>query len=240
LSQARSILQALREYCEHAPDEMTITATLTSYAPGVPQGRYVAFEAVYCGNINEGQRLLTPLDKLGKPLFDNIVPKTYVEAQSGLSGASPAPLPPGLNVYVKSGFLRGFPDGLIDASLQSFATAPPWVSELGFAQLGGAMARVKPEATAYWNRMAQYELMLDGFWTERAQDQENLRTGRTLWSVFEPFTQGYYVNTEPSSDEKRLRATYGDNYPRLVQLKNKYDPMNLFRLNANVKPTVRA
>jgi hypothetical protein len=108
---------------------------------------------------------------------------------------------------------------------------------VGLGQLGGAMARVRPEATAYWNRLAQYDLILDGFWADRAQDRQNLQQGRALWEVFEPFTENYYVNTEPSADEKRLRATYGDNYPRLVQLKNKFDPMNLFRLNANIKPT---
>jgi FAD/FMN-containing dehydrogenase len=236
-AQARTVLEALRQYCEHAPDEMTISAALTGDAPGVPPGRYVAFEAVYCGKPSEGERVLEPLGKLGKPLFDNIAAKSYVEAQLGLSGASPAPLPPGLNVYVKSGFLRDFPDRLIDASLRHFETAPKWIGELGFGHLGGAVARVKPTATAYWNRLAQFDLILNGFWSERAQDQQNLKDGRALWSVFEPFTEGYYVNTEPSEDEKRLRATYGDNYARLVELKNKYDPMNLFRLNANIKPT---
>jgi hypothetical protein len=235
-AQARTVLEALREYCQHAPDEMSISASLTGQAPGVPHGRYIAFEAVYCGDPNEGRKVLEPLEKLGKPLFDNIVAKPYVEAQLGLSGASPAPLPPGLNIYVKSGFLHGFPDGLIAASLQHFEAAPPWISEWGVGQLGGAVARVKPTATAYWNRVADYEMILMGFWTERAQDQQNLKDGRALWSVFEPFTQGYYINTEPSADEKRLRATYGDNYPRLVELKKKYDPMNLFRLNANIKP----
>ncbi len=63
---------------------------------------------------------------------------------------------------------------------------------------------------------------------------------RDLWKPFDPFTKGYYVNTEPSEDEKRLRGTYGDNYPRLVELKNKYDPSNLFHLNANIKPTAKA
>jgi FAD/FMN-containing dehydrogenase len=240
LSQARSILQALREFCEGAPDEMTISASLTGSAPGVPAGRYIAFEAVYCGAISEGERLLAPLSKLGKPLFDDVSAKTYIAAQLGLSGASPAPLPPGLSVYVKSGFLHSIPDSLIDVSLQQFDAAPPWVGELGLGQLGGAMARVRPDATAYWNRLAQYELLLEGAWTERSQDQQNLKVGRALWNAFEPFTEGYYVNTEPSADEKRLRATYGNNYPRLVQLKNKYDPMNLFRLNANIKPTVRS
>lgn len=239
LSQARVILRALRDFCETAPDEMTVSASLTTDAPGVPAGRYIAFEIVYCGGIEQGKRLLAPLQKLGRPLFDDVVAKSYVAAQLGLSGASPAPLPAGLNFYVKSGFLRGVPDNLIDLSLQHFNAAPPWVAELGFGQLGGAMARVRPDATAYWNRLAPYDLILLGAWSEGSQDRQNLQAGRALWEVFEPFTEGYYVNTEPSADEKRLRATYGDNYPRLVQLKNKYDPMNLFRLNANIKPTVR-
>ena len=239
-SQARAILAALLEFSVGAPDEMTISASVTSDAPGVPAGRYVAFEVVYCGAISEGERLLAPLKKLGKPLFDDVSAKTYVAAQQGLSGASPPPLPPGLNVYVKSGFLRSFPANLNDEIARRFESAPPWVSDLGFGQLGGAMARVKPGATAYWNRLAKYELLLEGAWPERSQDEKNLQAGRSLWGAFEPFTQGYYVNTEPSADEQRLRATYGDNYPRLVQLKNQYDPMNLFRLNANIKPTVQS
>jgi FAD/FMN-containing dehydrogenase len=237
-SQASSILKALREYCDGTPDEMTLSAALTGSAPGVPAGKYLAFEVVYCGVLAEGERLLAPLQKLGKPLFDDVVPKSYIAAQLGLTGASPAPLPPGLNVYVKSGFLREFSDGVIDTSIQHFKDAPPWLDEIGFGQLGGAMARVKPDATAYWNRTAKYDLLIDGAWADRSQDHQNVEAGRALWAVLEPFTQGYYVNTEPSADEKRLRATYGDNYPRLVQLKNKYDPKNLFRLNANIKPTV--
>ncbi len=237
-SQASSILKALREYCEGAPDEMTISAALSGSAPGVPAGKYIAFEVVYCGVLAEGERLLAPLQKLGKPLYDDLVAKSYIAAQLGLTGASPAPLPPGLNVYVKSGFLREFSDSVIDTSIQHFKDAPPWLDEIGFGQLGGAMARVKPDATAYWNRLAKYDLLIDGAWADRSQDRQNVAAGRALWTVLEPFTEGYYVNTEPSADEKRLRATYGDNYARLVQLKNKYDPKNLFRLNANIKPTV--
>jgi FAD/FMN-containing dehydrogenase len=237
MSQASAILRALREFGSAAPDEMTISASLTRSAPGVPAGQYIAYEVVYCGAVTEGERLLAPLDKLGKPLFDDVIAKTYIAAQQGLSGASPAPLPPGLNVYVKSGFLHEISDKLIDTSIQHFGSAPPWLDEVGFGQLGGAVARVQPGATAYWNRAARFDLLIDGAWTDRSQDRQNLQSGRALWEVFEPFTDGYYVNTEPSADEKRLRATYGENYPRLVELKNKYDPKNLFRLNANIKPT---
>jgi len=239
-NQAREVIAALLEFSAAVPDEMSISTSVTRDPPGVPPGPYVAIEVVYCGVISEGERLLAPLNKLGKPLFDDVSAKAYVIAQQGQSGASPAALPPGLNVYVKSGFLHDFPATLIDEIVRRFESAPPWVDEIGFGQLGGAIARVKPEATAYWNRLAKYDLLLDGAWIERSQDEQNLRAGRDLWGAFEPFTKGYYVNTEPSAEEQRLRATYGDNYPRLVQLKNKYDPMNLFRLNANIKPTVRS
>src|SRR6185312_15168006 len=179
LAQARSVLLALREFCEHAPDELTISASLTNDAPGVPAGKYVVYEVVYCGpDLREGERLLAPLQKLGKPLFDDVKAKSYIAAQLGLTGASPAPLPPGLNVYVKSGFLRTLPDKLVDLSLAHFATAPAWLGGLGMGQLGGAMARVQPTATAYWNRLAQYDLILQGFWADRAQDKQNLQQGR--------------------------------------------------------------
>ena len=70
------------------------------------------------------------------------------------------------------------------------------------------------------------------------QDAANVETGRRIWQTLEPYTKGHYVNAEPNAEEQRLRATYGDSYSRLVKLKNKYDPNNLFRLNANIKPTV--
>jgi len=66
------------------------------------------------------------------------------------------------------------------------------------------------------------------------------RTARELWDGIEPFTKGYYVNLDTHNSDQRLRATYGDNYPRLVALKDKYDPMNLFRLNANIRPGAHA
>ena len=71
--------------------------------------------------------------------------------------------------------------------------------------------------------------------TDHTQDEHNAQVLRDLWKSIEPFTQGYYVNTEPSAGERR-RATYGDNYPKLLELKGKYDPANQFRLNANIRP----
>jgi FAD/FMN-containing dehydrogenase len=242
LSAARTVFAAMLDLAERAPDELYVSTGVLTMTPDgpVPPGRYIALEAVYCGEPSAGERLLAPWKKIGKPLLDTIVAKSYVDAQKGPAGASPPPLPPGLGVYVKSGFLRAVSGKLIDEILHAFDDAPQWLGGIGFGAVGGAVSRVKPSATAYWNRDAKYDLIMDGEWSDHSQDQHNAGVLRDLWKRFESYTQGYYINTEPSADEQRLRSTYGDNYSRLVQLKNQYDPTNLLRLNANIKPTATA
>ena len=239
VEQARTVIAALLELAERAPDELYLSGGLTNIPPGgeVPPGHYAAIEFVYCGSPGDGERYLAPLAKLPRPVMDSIAPKSYITAQNGPTGAAPPALPPGLGVYVKSGFLNAFPDKLVDEIIRAFASGPEWLNEIGFGTLAGAVARVRPDATAYWNRNAQWDLLLDGVWSDHSQDERNARVLRELWKAFEPYTEGYYVNTEPAAEERRLRATYGDNYPRLAQLKHTYDPTNLFRLNANIKPT---
>ena len=99
------------------------------------------------------------------------------------------------------------------------------------------MARVAPTATAFWNRPALFDFLINGTWMDHTRSEQFISAIHTLWDGIAAYTQGYYVNTEPGADDQRLRATYGDNYPRLVKLKNKVDPTNLFSLNANIRPT---
>ena len=238
-TQARTVLKGLVDMTMSAPDELYLSGGIVNSQGdgGLPKGTYAAVEFVYCDDPKKGERFLPTLDKLGKPLNDTIAAKPYVVAQNGPTGAAPPALPPGLGVYVRSGFTQAIPDKLIDELIHAFEHGPPWLDEIGFGPIGGQVARIKADATAYWNRDAQYELILIGAWMDHSQDEHNIAVMRDLWKVFEPFTKGYYVNTEPSAAESRLKATYGDNYARLVQLKNQYDPKNLFRLNANIKPT---
>jgi len=235
---ARSVLTALFELAQTMPDAMTLSGGVTVVDPSapVPPGKYVAIEALYNGKPADGEKLLAPLAKLGKPVLDMMGVKPYVLAQLGPTGAAPPAMPAGLGAYVKSGFLNSVPDSLVTEIIHASDNAPAWFNGLGLGTLGGAVARVKPEATAYWNRSAQWDLLLFGIWSDHTQDARNAQVLRDLWKAFEPFTKGYYINTEPSESEQRLRGTYGDNYPKLVQLKKKYDPGNLFRLNANIKP----
>jgi FAD/FMN-containing dehydrogenase len=106
------------------------------------------------------------------------------------------------------------------------------------AHAGGAIARVKPEATAFLHREAAYSLVIMGFWDKPEDAEPSTQWARSTWRTLEPMTSGFYVNEVAHDDpDRRIRTNYGANYDRLVALKNKYDPMNLFRLNANVKPT---
>ena len=242
LAQARTVLTAMFELAQKAPDELFLSGGIVVVDPGgpIPPGKYVAIESVYSGKPADGEKLIAPLAKLGKPVLDDTVAKKYIQAQLGPTGAAPPALPAGLGFYVKSGFLNSVPDKLVDEIVHASNNAPEWFNGIGLGALAGAVARVKPDATAYWNRQSQWDLLLFGVWSDHTQDAHNAQVLRDLWKAFDPFTKGYYVNTEPSEGEKRLRETYGDNYPKLVQLKDKYDPGNLLRLNANIRPSAKA
>ena len=96
---------------------------------------------------------------------------------------------------------------------------------------------MRPEASAYRHRAATRNLIVIGFWDERSGAELSTQWVRGAWAKFEFLTNGFYVNTDVGDDAlRRIRAAYGDNYPRLAALKKRYDPANLFRLNANIKP----
>jgi len=130
---------------------------------------------------------------------------------------------------------------LIEAVLAHLEAPHPQNGEIDFVHQGGAIARVKPNASAFWHREPLFTLLIDIDWDDPkdplARDT-SIAWARATWDSLERFTDGFYVNTMAADDpHRRVRATYGDNYPRLVALKDKYDPTNLFRLNANVPPS---
>jgi FAD/FMN-containing dehydrogenase len=242
-SQARSICAAVAELAASAPDELMLGLGIANNSSPQLPGLTVGWAVDYCGDPAVGEKLLEPLRKLGKPLFNTVSAVTYLAAQ-GAEGAAnaavPNSAPEASNSYTKTGFLYTTPPEVFDELLRRFKALPSALSSYaGLSHMGGAVARKSQSATAFWNRPALYDLLLGGNWTDRSQDQANIRAIREAWAGIEKFTEGYYVNTEPGADDKRVRGTYGGNYARLVQLKDKYDPANLFRLNANIKPTAK-
>jgi len=227
---ARELLRSFADFEAHAPDELYVDVLL----PTTPdQQRVVLLDVCYCGPLADGERAVAPLRNLGKPLHDGLGPVPYVELQrSGDAGN-----PHGRGYYIKSGYLHGMPREVIDVTVDYLERSPLDTSVIAFAHLGGAISRVRPGATAYWHRAATRDVVVIGFWDEHSGAERSTQWVRGIWTRLEPLTTGFYVNTGIADDtQHRIHAAYGDNYPRLAALKKRYDPVNLFRLNANIKP----
>jgi FAD/FMN-containing dehydrogenase len=231
--QAHSVLQAVTEFAAQIPDELTVGVELSSD----DRGRAVHWSAFYSGDPREGERLLEPLKKLGTARQESMSAESYLAAQ-GAGGNGPIAVPTGPASFEKSGFLHGAPSAaLFDELVRRFQTVPANLQcSASLGQMGGAVGRVKPEATAYWNRTASFSVIVGDSWSGRLQPEADRKAFREVWHGIEPFTKGYYINGDSEVEDQRLRITYGENYARLVKLKTQYDPTNLFRLNANIKP----
>ncbi|MGH7068502.1 MAG: FAD-binding oxidoreductase [Acetobacteraceae bacterium] len=227
---AREVLRFYREFAAAAPDEIGIEVVfLTS-----PEGqRLLALSACYAGPVEEGERRLQPLRAFGQPVQDLIAPVPYAALQ-----ASADPLfARGRRYYWKAQFLKTIPDAAIEALMEGYARATSPSSVAVLQQVGGAIARVPANATAYANRDAAYDCFPVAIWDDPREDERHITWARVFWEAMRPFaTGGVYANNLGEEGEERVRAAYGANYARLARLKAKYDPDNLFRLNANIRP----
>ena len=141
--------------------------------------------------------------------------------------------------YWKTSYLKELSDDAINTMIEHFANVPHSLTHVVIENLGGAVSRVGNDETAVDYREAVYNFLNVGMWGDAAEDEKNIRWVRELWSTMQPFSSGAYVNYETDGEAEQVKAAYGpEKYERLVALKNKYDPANLFRLNQNIKPTV--
>jgi FAD/FMN-containing dehydrogenase len=226
---ARDVLRYYREVTSSIPDELSVfTALLTD-----PEGhKAIAIALCYAGDIEEGEKVIAPIRAFGPPLADLIKPMPYSEMNTLIDAA----LPPGLQQYWKWNGVRELTDDAIDTIVEHFARVPSPRSIILIEHLHGAAARVAPAATAFPHRDAPYTLVTLSLWEDPADSEPHIAWSRSLSAATEPVsTGGVYVNGVTDKDEK-AQATYGVNYDRLAMIKRKYDPMNLFRHNQNIKP----
>jgi hypothetical protein len=149
-------------------------------------------------------------------------------------------LAPGAYNYWKSHNFVELRDGLLDVLVSQVATLPTEECEIFIGQLGGAASRVAPDATSYPHRSANFAMNVHTRWRESADKQRSIDWARKLFAETAPHaTGGVYVNFMPEDEIDRVSSAYGANYGRLVALKSKYDPGNLFRLNQNVQPSAQ-
>ena len=167
------------------------------------------------------------------PVADRIGPISYAELQK----AGDVSFPRGHRFYWKAQFLDQITDAAANALIERFPSVPSPRSFFVFQQVGGAISRVPAAATAYANRDAAYDSFPVSIWSDPAADEANIAWAREMYTVLQPFGMGgVYVNNLGDEGPDRVKAAYGENYDRLVKLKRKYDPDNLFRLNQNVNP----
>ena len=169
------------------------------------------------------------------PIVDAVAPMDYVALQR--SGDTDDPRARGS--YLKSAFVPRFPPGLITAMVEGLEPHPARTTIGYMQQSGGQIGRVANDATAFSHRDSAGNLLGIVDWAYGSDPDEHIAYIRRYWSEVERFSQGFYTNdVNEDMSVATINANYRGNHERLVQLKNKYDPTNLFRLNANVEPTV--
>jgi len=218
------LLQAFVKFVAAAPDEMSIVGMVLPSE----QGTRFRVLVCHCGDPRQGNELLRPLRVL-KPQEDNVRVMSYLEAQS--AAFIPAPVAH----FQTDLFLPELNAAAIAKITTATDNAPP-NTRLFIVPLYGAITRVGLNDTAFALRQPGYELDIVGLWTDPAEKASAVQWVKSLRDSLQPFAHGVYVNQLGETSDELVRAAYGPNYARLVEIKKKYDPRNVLRLNQNIKP----
>ena len=240
LDDAGELLSRFRRIAKEAPDELT-TWVVMRKAPPLPflpaewHGKPVLiFAACYSGDMKEGEKATKALRGLGRPIADVVSPHPFTAWQAAFDPL----LTPGARNYWKSHDFADLPDAAIKVIVDAVRTLPSPECEVFIAHVGGAMARVAPNATAWSNRNAHFIMNAHTRWRDKAEDAACVAWARQLFEATAPFASGsVYVNFMPEDENDRVANAYGANYRRLAEIKRRYDPQNLFRINQNIRPT---
>jgi hypothetical protein len=237
------VAEFFREFSANAPEELCCVQILrmAPAAPFLPKEVHgkpiVAIAVCHSGSLEDGERAVRPLKEFGNPLGDIIEPKPFAIHQTLFDVA----MAPGRHYYWKSHYLPEFSETAGNVLMDHAAKITSPHSAIMLFQLGGALARFGETDTPAGNRDAAYVLNVSASWEDPAQTDEQIAWARGCWSDMQQFsTGGVNVNflTGEEGDERILAAYGAANYKRLVELKNKYDPQNMFRLNQNIQPSV--
>ncbi len=234
LARAKEVLRFYREFASGLPDAAEVFPVLLTAPDGAPMA---ALLLGYNGPIEEGERVFAPARQFGPPVADLVQPMPYLARQTMLDAGFATH---GVQRYWKSGFARGMSDELIEVVVDGAAEFPTPMSAIAFFHMHGAAARVPSDATAFALRENQLDANVVAQWLDPAESELPIAWVRQVWARLEPLTTGTSYTNHLAGDDRpeKVRASYGTNYEKLVALKNKYDPTNLFRLNPNIRPSL--
>jgi FAD/FMN-containing dehydrogenase len=237
---AVEVLNFYREFVADAPDEVACYAFFATVPPESPfpeehrGDTALAVVPSYSGSIADGEEELRPIREFGEPIFDGVQPIPYAALQQSFDGGQPEDE----RYYFKSHYLTDLPDEAIETVMEYADPLPAPLTLVGFESMGGVINDIAPTATAYPHRNAAYSFGIWAGWSDPDRDDELIDWTRDFYEDMEPYaTGGMYANYLDRDDDDRVAKAFAQNYERLVELKNEWDPENLFRLNQNVEPT---
>jgi FAD/FMN-containing dehydrogenase len=236
---AATVLRFYREFILDAPEEFGGFPAwqIAPPLPFIPEDRhgdtFLAFVACWAGPLNEGERALKPFHDVAPVVAEHIGPMPY----PALNSLFDALVPPGLQHYWKANFVTELTDDAIEAHLEHGPKIPVVNSTVHIYPINGACHRVPADATAFAYRDATFATVIAGMWPDPTENEENIKWVRDYYDATAPHSEeGGYINFMADDDQDRIKSNYKGNYERLVQIKRKYDPGNLFHLNQNIKP----
>jgi FAD/FMN-containing dehydrogenase len=241
LESASSVIAGMKAFAADAPDEVNLSATwwtipAVSDFPSEVHGRSViTLGAAYIGPLEQGERILEPLRRIEATVLDLSGRLPYTALQRMFDPFFPAET---LRYYWKAVYLASLADDAVRVIADHVASRPSPMSMAGLWSLGGALGRVDAAATAAGTRAAPFLLEILANWADPAESDANIRWAREFFAAMQPFSTGKTNFNFPGLGEDTgfIRAAIGEQWTRLVELKKKYDPTNLFRLNQNIDP----
>ena len=240
MADSPQVLRFYREWIKEAPDELTtiVVHRRVPPLPDIPQELHgkpvVAVGCCYAGPVEDAEKALRPMKSFGSPVLDLCLPKEFVTHQSMFDPS----FPHGWWYYFRSANLAELTDGVIDIVAENALKMTSPLTAFPIFQLGGAIARVGEDETAFGGRNAAYVINVNATTATAEGFDKECEWSRNFWKALEPYHTNVYVNFLMEEGEERVRQAYGAaKYDRLKALKRKYDPENFFRLNQNINPS---
>jgi FAD/FMN-containing dehydrogenase len=239
LKHIKDVLEFYREYIADAPEEMGCFPAfqIAPPLPFIPEKRhgepFIAMVTCWAGPIDKGEKALKPFHDVAPVVAEFVGAMPYPALNAAFDGL----VPPGLQHYWKANFVKELTDDAVAAHNLHGPRVPVVNSTMHIYPINGACHRVKPDETAFAYRDANFATVIAGMWPDPLQNTANIRWVREYYDATAPHSEaGGYINFMSEDDQSRIKANYKDNYNRLVEVKKKYDPHNLFHVNQNIKP----
>jgi FAD/FMN-containing dehydrogenase len=239
MEHAREVIQWYREISLTLPEDLYGFFAFLKVPPGPPFPEELHRKTMcgivwtYSGPLDNVEKAFRPVREFKAPKFEYTGPMPYPDLQSMFD----AVYPPGLQWYWRGDFLSEIPDAAIEEHLKFGELLPTLLSTMHFYPVDGAAGRVDRHATAFSYREAKWSMVIVGVDPDPGNAEKITNWTKDYWAALHPYSLGgAYVNFMMEEGVDRIKATYRDNYDRLVEIKRKYDPQNVFRVNQNISP----